>query len=223
MHNLAPDILRIPRQAQDLAGFRSWAASDRFPERGRIDYLAGRIEVEMSPEELNTHGLVKAEIGAVLHFLVARAGRGEIYIDRARISSPRADLSVEPDVVVALWDSLDSGRLRKVPTASGEPDRFIEMEGAPDLVVEVVSETSVGKDLHRLPPLYALAGVPELWLIDARGERLRFHLLRLASNGYERVMPDVRGWARSPRLGAKFRLARREPRPGCRAYRLEHS
>lgn len=223
MHNPEAEILRIPRQVRDLAGFRAWAASDSFPERGRIDYLAGRIEVEMSPEELNTHGLVKSEIGAVLHFLVTRTGRGEIYIDRGRISSPKADLSVEPDVVVVLWDSLDSGRLRKVPTAGGEPDRFIEMEGAPDIVVEVVSQSSVGKDLRRLPPLYAAAGVPELWLIDARGESIRFSLLRLASNGYERVMPDVRGWARSPRLGVRFRLARWEPRPGCRGYRLEHS
>jgi hypothetical protein len=33
---------------QSLADFRKWATSDEFPEHVRIDYLAGRIEVDMS-------------------------------------------------------------------------------------------------------------------------------------------------------------------------------
>ena len=108
---------------------------------------------------------------------MARQGLGEVYVDRARISSPAADLSVEPDVVVVLWETLDSGRLRDIPAASGKPGRFIEMEGAPDVVVEILSDSSVRKDLIRLPPLYAAAGVPELWRVDARQERLRFEIL----------------------------------------------
>src|SRR6266511_1101783 len=36
---------------RDLADFRRWALSDAFPQRGRIDYIAGRIEVDMSPED----------------------------------------------------------------------------------------------------------------------------------------------------------------------------
>jgi hypothetical protein len=36
-----------------LAEFRAWALSDDFPERGRIDYIDGRIEVDMSPENLS--------------------------------------------------------------------------------------------------------------------------------------------------------------------------
>src|ERR1700733_12956080 len=162
MHDGLDDSLQIPGQARDLAGFRAWAVSPRFPERGRIDFLAGDLEVDMSPEDLLTHGLVKTEIAAVLQFLVARRGLGEVYIDRARISSPAADLSVEPDIVVVLWEALDSGRLCYIPAASGKPRRYIEMEGAPDLVVEILSDSSVRKDLVRLPPLYAAAGVPEI-------------------------------------------------------------
>ena len=169
MRNTLDDSVRIPRQAaRDLAGFRAWAVSRRFPGHGRIDFLAGDLEVRMSPEDLQTHSLVKTEIAAILHLLVARQGSGEVYVDRARVSSPPADLSVEPDVVVVLWETLDSGRLRYIPAASGEPGRFIEMEGAPDVVVEILSDSSVRKDLARLPPLYAAAGVPELWRVDAR-------------------------------------------------------
>src|SRR5436309_2438449 len=40
----------------NLAEFRRWALSDDFPHRGRIDYIDGRIEVDMSPEDLFTHG-----------------------------------------------------------------------------------------------------------------------------------------------------------------------
>jgi Uma2 family endonuclease len=223
MWNFCEESVHIPRQAtRDLAGFRAWAVSPRFPERGRIDFLAGGLEVDMSPEDLRTHGTVKSRIAALLDRLVVDAGLGEVYIDRARISSPRADLSVEPDVVAVFWETLDSGRLRYVPAASGEPDRYIEMEGAPDVVVEVVSNSSERKDLVRLPPLYAAARIPELWLVDVRKKAIRFEIRALGPDGYEAVEPDAEGWRSSPRLGRGFRLMRQEIRPGRWIYRLEH-
>lgn len=223
MRNLCEEDTPIPRQAtRDLASFRAWAVSPDFPERGRIDFLAGGLEVDMSPEDLHTHGIVKSGIAAVLYGMVVDRGLGEVYIDRARISSPRADLSVEPDVVVVFWETLDSGRLRYIPAASGEADRYIEMEGAPDLVVEVVSNSSERKDLVRLPPLYAAAGIPELWLVDVRKRAVRFEIRSLGPDGYETVRPDAEGWRSSPRLGRRFRLARKEMRPGRWIYRLEH-
>jgi Uma2 family endonuclease len=223
MRNTLDDSVRIPRQAaRDLAGFRAWAVSPRFPKHGRIDFLAGDLEVRMSPEDLQTHSLVKTEIAATLHLLVARQGLGEVYVDRARVSSPPADLSVEPDVVVVLWETLDSGRLRYIPAASGEPGRFIEMEGAPDVIVEILSDGSVRKDLTRLPPLYAAAGVPELWRVDARHERLRFEILKLEPGGYRKIKADKEGRMCSPRLGCRFRLARHQTRPERWSYRLEH-
>jgi len=216
------DTLQIPATVRDLASFREWACSDDFPERGRIDFLAGDLEVDMRPEELHTHGLVKSEIAAVLQLLVARAGLGDVYIDRGRVSSPAADLSVEPDVVVVLWETLDRGRVRKVPSKR-RPDMFMELEGPPDLIAEIVSESSVRKDFARLPPLYAAAGVPELWLVDARGDEIRFEIRSLGVEGYETMAPDRQGWTLSPRLGLQFRLRRREVRPGRWSYRLRHT
>lgn len=223
MRNLCEESVHIPRQAtRDLAGFRAWAVSPHFPERGRIDFLAGDLEVDMSPEELHTHGMAKSEIGSTLYSLVSRQGLGNVYIDRARISSPQASLSVEPDVVVVLWDTLDQGRIREISRSRRRPDRMIEMEGAPDLVVEIISESSKSKDLVRLPPLYAAAGIPELWLVDARKKKIRFEIRSLGPEGYETVEPDSKGWRRSPRLGRRFRLAHQEMRPGRWIYRLEH-
>jgi Uma2 family endonuclease len=215
------DTIQIPARVHDLASFRDWACSDDFPERGRIDFLAGDLEVDMSPEELDTHGLVKAEVATVLQLLVARPHLGHVYIDRSRVSSPGADLSVEPDVVVFFWESFDRGHVRKVP-AKTRPGRFIELEGAPDLVVEIVSDGSTRKDLVGLPPLYAKAGIAELWLVDAREPEIRFEVLALGPGGYARVEPDAQGWTPSPRLRRRFRLQRREARPGHWSYRLEH-
>lgn len=218
MWNFCEESIHIPHQAtRDLAGFRAWAISPRFPERGRIDFLAGNLEVDMSPEDLHTHGVVKSAIAAALQRMVAHAELGTVYISRARISSPQADFSVEPDVVVAFWETLDSGRLRFIPEANPR-----EMEGAPDLVVEIVSDSSESKDLVLLPLLYAAAGIPEIWLVDIREKTIHFEIRSLGPNGYETVEPDAEGWRSSPRLGRRFRLVRQEMRPGRWIYRLEH-
>lgn len=50
----------------DFAHFRAWTRSDRFPERGRIDWLDGVVEVDMAPEDLFTHGTVKVAVAADL-------------------------------------------------------------------------------------------------------------------------------------------------------------
>lgn len=92
--------VRIPVAARTLLGFRPWARSDQFPENGRIDYLGGAVELDMSPEDLHTHGTPKAALAAELFSLIAKPGRGYVFIDRTRVTAPEAELSVEPDLVV---------------------------------------------------------------------------------------------------------------------------
>jgi Uma2 family endonuclease len=218
------DDLRIPEDAHTLEGFDRWVESDEFPETGRIDFLAGDVEVDLSPEDLYTHNTVKTAIALALGpLLVNEQDLGDVFIDRARVFSRFAELSVEPDLVVLLRESLESGRVRLRPAARKGPDRFSAMEGAPDLVVEIVSDGSVRKDTERLPPLYAKAGVPELWTIDARGEQLRFTIFVLQASGkYAAVEPDAEEWSRSSRLGRSFRLTRRRADPFPWRYTLEH-
>jgi Uma2 family endonuclease len=218
------ETLRIPPGAGTLEGFRRWTWSECFPEHGRIDFLAGELEIDLSPENLYKHGGPKTALAAALHEQVDRTGRGAVYIDCTRIVSVDADLSVEPDVVAVLWDSLESGRVVRVPAADGEPDSFIELEGAPDLVVEVISDSSQGKDRRRLPPLYAKAGVPELWLVDARAKRgkgIELGIYLLDANGYVLAPPDADGWSGSPFLGRRCRLRRHAVRDLGFTYELE--
>jgi Uma2 family endonuclease len=51
---------------------------------------------------------------------------------------------------------------------SDRDDEFVEIVGAPELVVEVVGASSVKRDLAWLRAAYARAGVREYWLVDAR-------------------------------------------------------
>jgi Uma2 family endonuclease len=203
------DHLVIPKEAHELSGFRKWAWSEDFPEQGRIDYLQGCIEVDMAPEKLHSHGRPKTVLSAFIERVVSDADLGEVYVDRTRLVSDPADLHCEPDVLYVSWESLEAGRVRYLPSSPGEPDQ-LEVDGAADLVVEVVSNSSVGKDTKRLPPLYARAGVREFWLVDARGSELAFQIFHLQEGRYQPARADADGFQDSRVLGRRLRL-RREP------------
>lgn len=111
---IVEDDLRIPSDAFTFAGFRRWVHSDAFPESGRIDFLAGVVEVDMNAENLLTHGVVKSGIVAALVTLIVQRDLGDVFTDRSRVASRFAQLSVEPDVVVVLYDSIRGGRQRQL-------------------------------------------------------------------------------------------------------------
>ncbi|HEX6984485.1 MAG TPA: Uma2 family endonuclease [Planctomycetaceae bacterium] len=218
---LIADELTIPPGIESLDDFRRWALSDEFPERARIDFIRGMIEVEFMPERLSSHGAVKVEVVRVLANRVWETDLGEIYVDQARVSSPEAALSAEPDIVVLEHETIESGRVRLIPAA--DADDFVEIEGAPDLVVEIVSPSSVGKDTKRLPPAYFDAGVREYWLIDARGEELVFRLFRRGESGFEETPADREGFRPSGVLGRRYCLDRRRGRRDEWRYDLRES
>jgi len=145
---------------------------------------------------------------------------GHILVGETRISDVSANLSAEPDVVVITYQSFDEERVRLIPKASGEKDRYVEVEGGPDLVVEIVSDSSVKKDTIRLPQAYFLAGVREYWLIDARGEELSFQLLRRGSAAFESTPTDADSYQRSEVLDAHYRLDRSRHKRGHWVYQL---
>jgi|SRR5579884_832575 len=64
------------------------------------------------------------------------------------------------------------------------------IEGAPDLVVEILSPSSRGRDLGEKAEIYAEGGVPEYWIVDpdARG----ITLFALRAGRYE-PLPEVDG------------------------------
>jgi Uma2 family endonuclease len=207
---------------ESLEAFRAWARSDEFPDRGRIDYVAGRIEVDMSPEDYYSHGGLKVEVVGELRNLVKAGDLGDLRSDRTRVSNVKADLSAEPDLVFISFETFARGRARLVPKVTEEADRYVEIEGAPDLVVEIVSDHSVKKDTVRLAAAYWRSGIPEYWLMDARGEKLVFRIHRHGASGYGPASTNADGYQHSTVFDRWFRLSRRRDRRGGWAFDLEH-
>ena len=200
--------IEVPLDLRSLAEFRRWAFSDDFPQRARIDYINGRVEVDISPEEVYSHGTLKSEIHGVLWNRVKSGRLGDIFVDGTRISCSAANLSAEPDIVLVSHQSLDEVRVKLVPKASGEPGRYVELEGGPDLIVEIVSDSSVVKDTQRLPVAYFAAGVREFWLADARGDELLFRIHRRGKTEFEPVDVNDDGFQRSQVMESNYQLTR---------------
>jgi Uma2 family endonuclease len=213
------DQLRIPPIAS-LDDFRRWMRSDEFPERGRIDYITGEIEVDMSPENLFFHGTLKSRICATLVNLVEEQELGYLFVDSTRITSVEAGVSAEPDIVFLSDDAIETGRVTLVPKSSGEENSYVEIEGPPDLIVEIVSDSSEKKDTQRLPAAYFAAGVPEFWLVDARREPLLFQIYDRGERGFHPAVVDATGFQHSVVLNKNFRLECKRNSRGRPVYTL---
>lgn len=213
------DSLTVPA-CEGLGEFRKWTRSDDFPDRGRIDWIEGRIEIDMSPENLFTHGTLKTEMAAKIYGVIREADRGHVFVDRTRVVCSAANLSVEPDVVVVTHAALDAGRVSFVP-AIAQASSFVEIEGGPDLVVEIVSDASVHKDTRRLPPAYYAAGVTELWIVDARDRPPMFRIFRRSHEDFAALQPQADGWVESAVLGRQVRLIVHDTPRGTPRYDLE--
>jgi Uma2 family endonuclease len=209
----------VPPAAHSLAGFRAWAKSEDFPERGRISFIDQEIIIDMSPEELETHNKVKVEVGRALANLNKKRKLGEFYGDRTLVTNVAANLSTEPDATFIRWKTFETERVRVI-AREGKAGQYLEVEGTPDWVLEVLSDSSVGKDTRRLRAQYHRAGIPEYWLIDARGADIVFHILARGDSDYVES-PGRGGWQRSRVFSQRFRLVRRRGRLNFWEYTLQ--
>jgi Uma2 family endonuclease len=191
----------VPEWVRDHASFRRWACSDEYPERGQFSWLGGQLWADLSMEELFTHNLLKTEFTSVLGPIAREAYAGYFMSDRMLFSHPEAGLSTEPDAMFVYFESIRTGRMRLLDGRKG----CIEIEGSPDIALEIVSRSSVGKDTVRLRDLYHRAGVVEYWLVDARRSPLRFEILRHQPEGFV-ATESADGWVRSELFGKSFRL-----------------
>lgn len=198
--------LMIPVTAFSLEGFRAWATSSDFPERGRISLIDGELWIEMSPESIESHIKVKGAITTALMILNRELRLGEYLSDGALFTLPTG-VSTVPDALFISFDSTRAGRARMIPGRDERGD-FTQIEGAPDWVLEIVSNSSVEKDTRRLRRHYLQAGVSEYWIIDARGDANAFQMLVRRDRRFIPARPKE-GWYRSPFFGRAFRLERR--------------
>ena len=98
---------------------------------------------------------------------------GEFLTDGVLYSNVPAGLANAPDASFLKWETTESGRVRLI-ARRGVEGQITEIQGPPDWVMEMVSHSSVGKDTRDLRIRYRRAGIPEYWLIDARGADIDF-------------------------------------------------
>jgi Uma2 family endonuclease len=209
-------VLRIPRDVHTLAGYRRWVHSKDFPEKLRSHYIQGDVYLDMTQESIQTHVLVKGAIFRTLPNLMIELDLGEFYPDGVLLTNKRAKISNNPDGLAVLWESFAAGRVRFIRRGKKE----IEIQGSPDWIMEIVSDSSVKKDTKRLRQSYHRARISEYWLIDARGDQISFQILHWKKLGYSAAPVSRDGWQLSKVFGREFRLDRELNRRGAWTYTL---
>jgi Uma2 family endonuclease len=194
--------VRVPEWVQDLDAFRRWVEADDYPETGDIWYYRGEVWVDMSREQLFTHGAVKNDMVFTLTGLAKALKTGRVWTDGVLLTNDDADLGCMPDLLFVSHEAFQSERVRLI---EGMDEGYVEIEGSPDMTLEIVSRSSVRKDRVLLRQAYWEAGVREYWIVDARQEPLTFDILRYTAKGYVTARKQD-GWVKSAVFGKSFRL-----------------
>ncbi|MEX2170764.1 MAG: Uma2 family endonuclease [Pirellulales bacterium] len=208
----------IPAEATTLEGFRSWAKSDAFPQRGEVSFIVGEVLVDMSPENFDLHNFLKGEISSSLRNLVRQRNLGRFFFDRCLFTNADAVLSTEPDAMFLSYESYQAGKAKYVESRMSRGS-YVELIGSPDWALEIVSPSSSKKDKHLLRKAYYRAGVNEYWIVDATGDDVEFTVLVRGKSGFVAVRPRD-GWHQSPTFGAAFQLSRSKAKDGLWDYAL---
>lgn len=199
MNLVLADTIRLPMGFANLRAFRRWTKSGDYPQRGEFSYLGGDLWVDVTMETL-LHNELKHLFEVVLGVLVMNGSLGRYFGDRMRLVNLDAVLSSEPD---GMFASAASIRLHRTSWEQGA--QSLEVIGSPDMVLEIVSKTSIQKDTVVLRELYAAAGIQEYWLVDPLREEITFDILRLTARGYSATRKSE-GWIKSAVFGKSFRL-----------------
>jgi Uma2 family endonuclease len=161
---------------------------DQLPEQPRYELLFGRLVVNPSPT--SWHQVVSAPLERFFERTVKSSGGMTAH---APLDVILADHSiVQPDILYVTAARLSIVRAH--------------VEGAPDLVVEIISPSTARRDEGVKKLLYAVSGVQEYWLAYWQERRLEF----LVNEGGRFVeVPHVAGLYRSPKLPEiRFDVAR---------------
>ena len=120
------------------------------PDDERYELLDG--ELIMVPAPGTGHQIVAMELGTLLHVFVKARGLGRVFSAPYDVVLSETTV-VQPDVLF----------IANERTHIITPDN---VQGPPDLVVEILSPSTANRDRTRKRALYAQYGVQEYWLVD---------------------------------------------------------
>jgi Uma2 family endonuclease len=144
----------------------------------RYEVIDGELFVTAAP--MKKHQKLSKRLAELL-YEQEKAGMGEMYYAPVDVRLFTNGI-VQPDLLFIRRDRLDIYR----------PSGLVE--GAPDLVVEILSPSTRNTDLVHKAAMYAREGVPEYWIADPDAPALTVYALR---DGRYAPVPAEPGTARS--------------------------
>lgn len=134
-----------------------------LPDDGnRYELIRG--EIFMSPAPKLRHQRASRRLQRLIEDFLGAHGGGEVIDAPFDVRFSVSDV-VQPDLFIV-----------RPERAAALTEDF--MEGAPDLVVEVLSPSNRAQDLVKKAALYQAFGVPEYWVVDPESEVIVVNVLR---------------------------------------------
>lgn len=144
----------------------------RLPNDGRrYEILEGEIFV--SPSPVTKHQRISRNLLTILHHYVTQHKLGEVLSAPMDVILSHINV-VQPDLLFV------SNERKKIITEKN-------IQGAPDLIVEILSETSAEQDRMAKKQIYARHGVKEYWLIDPDTETVEVYRLDAKARIFQHV------------------------------------
>ena len=160
---------------------RGWSYAEfaRLPDDGnRYEIIGGELFVTPAPRPL--HQRVATKLATMLETFVEMHGLGWVVTGPIDVLFGEGDY-LEPDLVFL---GVEQEHLLS--------DRGIE--GAPNLVVEVLSPTTALRDRGIKRDRYALFGVREYWVVDVDNRRVEVHHLADDPHAAPRIAIETLEW-----------------------------
>lgn len=154
-------------------------------EHTHAEWVNGEVILFMPPKTF--HQVVITFLTHLLDAYVQVLGNGVVLTAPCELFLPQSNASREPDVFVILGDNLQNL----------SEDRF---RGAPDLVVEVISDDSVHRDRVEKFLEYEREGVREYWIVDPRPGRKAIDVFVLEQGSFVPQGVNKEGWIESRAL-----------------------
>lgn len=143
-----------------------WTYEDyrRLPDDGwRYEVVRGELRTAPAPSAKHQAAVRNLAFLFMLHLRVSPAGR--IYFAPLDVILPRLATPVQPDLVFVAEERRGLVQEQLI-------------EGAPDLVAEVLSPSNWLDDRRTKFEVYAEAGVREYWILDPRERAVEVYVLR---------------------------------------------
>src|SRR5690349_18865287 len=132
--------IRVPPWVIDHPSFLTWLRSGAVPEDLRVGYIDNQVWSEPMGERAFAHNGIKTELASVLHPLVREGNLGVYFGDGMTFTSEAGGFTSVPDGLFVSRASIDGGRVSL--TGGRRSHHDTELVGRPDLVLEVVSDSS---------------------------------------------------------------------------------